>query len=335
MPVSWLDIAGTGTGPGSYNYNVAAYPGGAQIFVNSTTGKDDPRRLMNIGSSSVTQARQAQGPIGDPTAPLASIFGVNGAIAYCKAGRGDTIIVSPGHTENIAVAGATTIPAGTTIVGGGYGAGRPVITFTNAGAFISGGGAGVQLQNLIFDLSGVAALTKGFLINTGGFQINLCKIIQASVANQAVDAIILAAGGDDCLINTTEFDSELAAGTRAISNPVVNTIHRFTLLNSFLHGSWSNSITSLLSVLSDGLLIEYNTFRQSNAVKTVWAFAAANTQLALFSNNDLFSTAALHTDFITGPPGTGVGFLQNFGSSSAAGMTNKSGILIPDIGTIP
>jgi hypothetical protein len=120
-----------------------------------------------------------------------------------------------------------------------------------------------------------------------------------------------------------------------VSNPVLNTVHRLSILNSFFHGSWSNSIVSLLSLLSDGINVEFNTFRQSNAVKTVWALAAAATQLAMFSNNDLYSTSALHTDFITGPPGTGVGFVQNFGTSSAAGMTNKSGILIPDAGTIP
>lgn len=332
MAISYLDVAGTYSGPGAYNYNVASYPGGAQIFVNSVTGADQGGRLAKIGASTTTQSRNAQGPIGDPTNPLASVFGANGALFNCKANRGDTIIVAPGHSETIPAAGGVyTIPAGVSIQGGGYGAGRP--TFIHGGANVSiGFGGGVQLQNLIFDLTQVAAVVRGFLVNVGGVQFVLCRIIQAGASNQAADAIVLNTGGDDCLIINCDIDASAATGAaRAISNPVSNNVNRLQIIDCNIHGDWSGGNISLLSASSAEFNISANNLRNYNAVqKFPLALAAANTLTGYITYNNVMMAGTAATTIYSGGGGTGLCLIQNFMWDTKA---TASGILAPPAGT--
>lgn len=335
MAISYLDIAGTYSGPGAYNYNVAAWPGGATLFVNSATGADSRGRVKFMGtpSQSGVQPISANGPIGDPQFPLASVFGTNGAISFCKAGRGDTVIVAPGHTETLATGAGITIPAGVTVIGGGYGSARPAFQFTNAATFLTCSGAGLQLQNLIFDLTGVATLTKGFLFSTGGVQFCGVRIIQASATNQATDAIVLNAGADDFLFNGSEIDASAAAGAaRGISNPAANNINRLLIINSFIHGDYSGAPISLKSTSTKEFLIEYNTLRNYNAAFGCVDLAAGNTITGIISNNDIMMAGTGQTTFILNGGGTGMALLQNFAWDTKA--ATASGILIPAAGTL-
>jgi hypothetical protein len=70
------------------------------------------------------------------------------ALVDCKANRGDTIIVYPGHTENVAKANAWPLVAGVKIVGLGGEGDRPTITWTVAASSVLMNAANVKLQNL-------------------------------------------------------------------------------------------------------------------------------------------------------------------------------------------
>lgn len=333
MPVSYLDIAGTYTGPGAYNYNVASYPGGAVLFVNSASGLDNRGRVTFMGTPSSVGAQplSAQGPFGDPNKPLASVFGPNGALSFCKAGRGDTIVVAPGHAESLATGAVITVPDSVNIIGSGYGNSRPTFTVTVLGTYITFGGC-AQLQNLIFNLTGVAALVKGFLVNTSGVQFVLGKIIQASGTNQCTDAIVLNTGGDDFLFNNSEIDATAAAVTgHGISNPTTNNINRLVIVNSYLHGSWTLGAISILSTASVEFIIEYNTLRNYNATGVFPLFlATGNTILGFIAYNDVMMAGTAATTICSGGTGTGLCFIQNFMWDTKAAA---SGILAPAAGT--
>lgn len=84
-----------------------------------------------------------------PERPLATI---DAAINKCSAGRGDTIIVMPGHAETVANA-TTIIPdvSHVRILGLGEGEKRPIITFATATtANIPVSGANTEIAGLVF-----------------------------------------------------------------------------------------------------------------------------------------------------------------------------------------
>jgi hypothetical protein len=335
MPVTNLLLPEGLVGPGAVIYPVQPSPLGGVIYVNSVTGKDDRRRLNFPGAASTTTQGSLQGPYGDPAKPLKSVFGPAGALAACLAGRGDLIVCLPGHVE-VLPAGDILIPGQVSILGCGYGSGRPTFQYsTNANSRLRSNGVGIRFHNLIFDLTQIAAVVSGFLLAHSGVQFVSCRLIQASAGNQAANGITLNTGADDFQFVNSEIDAIAAAGAvTAISNPAAQAVNRPYIYNSWIHGDFSTAPLSILTTTTKEILVEFSTFKQVNAAKTVWNLAAGNAITGMFSYNDLWSASAgAHGDFIAGGTGTQLGFLQNFAYIAKAGPS--SGILIPDVGTIP
>lgn len=93
--------------------------------------------------------------------PLATI---DAAIGLCVAGRGDRIMVGPGHAETIATATAIAIDiAGITIEGVGNGALKPTITYATAATAltttISVTAANVTIKNIKFKVTATASMS--------------------------------------------------------------------------------------------------------------------------------------------------------------------------------
>lgn len=97
---------------------------------------------------------------GTRTRPLATIAG---ALAYCKADRGDIIICKSGHAENIIAAGTLNVNiSGVSIIGLGQGADRPTLTFNTATtASVTVTANNVTIQNIV-GLTGLNALVNPF-----------------------------------------------------------------------------------------------------------------------------------------------------------------------------
>ena len=338
MSVQLLDVQGTPNASGSYPFVTASYPGGATLFVNSATGIDIRRRVKFANPTSQSGQRPAGtiGPTGDPALPLASVFGPGGAISFCSANAGDTIIVAPGHTETLTGTGAINIPAGVTIIGSGYGASRPTFLWNATGQVLTPQGA-VQLQNLIFDLTGIAAVVTGFSVGFGGVQFILCRFRQTSGANQAAAAVTIIAGGDDCQFINTEFDANESAGA---ANGIVagagNPSFKRALISSgsYFHGNWSAAAVNLNSTAAVEYLIENSIIRNysTTGVDLLLASGNATTGAVVYSN--LYTSATTTAGFLTNGAGTGMSYTQVFGSDQAAGMTgNKNSALFPAAGT--
>lgn len=116
--------------------------------------KVDGRRIpgVDIGNN-VFYVSSVTGVAGrDGLTPATAVATIAGALALCTANQGDTIILMPKHAETItAAAGIAVATAGVSILGVGFGAQRPTITYTTANtATMTVTAADVYLENILF-----------------------------------------------------------------------------------------------------------------------------------------------------------------------------------------
>lgn len=87
------------------------------------------------------------------------------ALAKCRSGLGDTIIVLPGHSESVADAlMLTNLVAGTKIIGVGIGSNQPVFRFTATGAQWAINKADVTIAGMYFRCEGANGVVLPFAL---------------------------------------------------------------------------------------------------------------------------------------------------------------------------
>lgn len=154
-----------------------------------------------------------QGTFNDPFSTL------DYAIGKCTAGRGDIIMVKPGHAENIsAAAGIVVDVAGIAIVGLGNGTLRPKFSFTTATtADIDITAANCTFYNLEFQAN-FADVTAGLDVSgVDGLSFVNCYFTEAGADLNFVDTIDLATGADDILFKGCKFIGNDAANDSFIT----------------------------------------------------------------------------------------------------------------------
>lgn len=140
----------------------------------------------------------------DGTSPDTAVATIVAATAKCVANQGDTVVVLPYHTENIAAATALSAIAGIRIIGVGEGEARPKVTFTTANtATYSLAVANVTIENIIFIanfLSIAAAITLSTAVGTRVVRcefretsnvLNFLNIVKSTGAANTVDGLQL------------------------------------------------------------------------------------------------------------------------------------------------
>lgn len=315
--------------PGLGQFPISLGPRGAVLYVNSAIGNDN-RGRVNFVSGSV-------GGYGLPSKPLASVFGANGALSFCVAGRGDLIIVEASHAENLTTSGFYTIPANTAILGIGAGPTRPTFTFTGGTATSIQPGAGVQMNNLVFDGTGFAAVVKIFDLRAAGAQFVNVRVIQASVTNQAANGIVFNAGADDIIFANFDLDSSAATGaTQGFFTQGAALISRLMMINSNLHGDWSAApvkVAAAGNAFSE-LLVRWSTVRQTGTVVPCFVWSTADTGVFEHCNFATKATAGPPTAAtISGSPPVGLTFVQCFATSGNTAAA-RSGLLAPAATTL-
>lgn len=141
--------------------SISNFPNGATVYGVPVFGGN--RDLFTTGKvffvSSVTGSDgSALGK--KPTAPLATL---DFAIGLCTAGKGDVIILMPGHTETIATSSAVTADiAGVRIIGIGEGSLKPTFTFSATASRINVTAANCVFQN-IRCAAGIGDVVTAFL----------------------------------------------------------------------------------------------------------------------------------------------------------------------------
>lgn len=177
---------------------------------------------------------------------------VQRALGACVSGRGDTVVVLPGHTENIAAAdGWSNLVAGTRIIGLGAGNQRGTITFTAAASTILLDVANVSIDNLIFNCAGPPTSTTAlsvaapFTVSAAGNTISRCRMNIGVDADQLCTAFFTTtAAATDLTIAGCHFHG----GALALSTTVFKFVGADRL--KFV----GNNVSAALTTATDGLL---------------------------------------------------------------------------------
>lgn len=105
------------------------------------------------------------------------------ALRYVRAGRGDTIVVLPGHSENVTDATMLdNLVAGTRILGCGHGSLTPTFRWTNTAGQWTVDQANVVIQGLRLRMEGANGVVKAVIVTGPDSLITGCDIETASGA---------------------------------------------------------------------------------------------------------------------------------------------------------
>lgn len=220
-----------------------------------------------------------------PESPVASIAY---AIGSATADNGDVIAVLPDHVEVCSAAGSVTVnKAGLRITGLPYVKGRQrgrVNYTTAAAASFDITAARVTIENLVFTMTGIDAVTAGINISAADCTISGCEIETGTASAQATLALLTTAAADrltieDCHIHGST-DAGTAAALRIVGGDSIR-IRRCNILGSYTTnlGGIDNATTAATNLLIEGCSITNRT-----AVSTVCINCQAGTTGQIVNN---------------------------------------------------
>lgn len=222
----------------------------------------------------------------DPTGVQRFYTTIDSAIGNCVSNRGDVIIVLPGHTETvIAAAGIDCDVAGIKIIGLGEGSLRPTVTFsTDVAADMDIDAANITIENIIFDLTGVDALTAPIDVNAADFTMKNCKVINASASAQATLCLLTDATATRMRVEGCEFLGTTDAGTATCIRIVGGNEH--VIKNNRFYGAYTTTLGAIQNVTTACLrcTIEGNVIENATASSAV-AMTFVSTSTGSIYNN--------------------------------------------------
>lgn len=214
------------------------YPGGFKngiLIRGIPISVTNPGKVFWVGNSATLltgELSKSNGNNGTYHGPYATL---DYAVGQCAGGRGDVIMVRPGHVETVtAAAGLALDVAGIAIVGLGNGASRPTVNFTTAtSADMDVDAANISMVNFLFT-GGIDALVGPIDVNAADFSLLNCEY--RDVTGQATDVIIADAAADRLYIEDYFHNGAAAAGGAAaialigMDNPVIT---NFRIVGNF------------------------------------------------------------------------------------------------------
>jgi hypothetical protein len=207
---------------------------------------------------------------------------LNAALALCEDGVGDTVVVLPGHTENVASADAmSNLKAGTRIVGLGFGANRPTFTWTTAVSSFLFDVANVTIENCILNLepgTGTVTVAAPITISAAGCGIIGCQMRMSTDANnKATIPITTTAAADDLsLIGNLMYGATAGEVTTGID---IIGCDRLRMIGNHIGGATSDvavGIVRFATTASLDITLESNTYRNLKALSTCAVTGLAN-----------------------------------------------------------
>lgn len=185
-------------------------PGAEIFYVNNSTSTLAPGA---IGGSDGNEGVS-------PQAPFATL---EKAVESATAGRGDVVIIMPGHAETL-TAVQLLDKAGLQVVGVKIGNKRPVFTINGAVDLFSVTAANVGLFSVECNIVTTDAATAFVNVAAAGCRLKDLWMVPSAASVNVVDVITLASGGNDCVIedchirNTTVAVNSFVSIEAAVSN---------------------------------------------------------------------------------------------------------------------
>jgi hypothetical protein len=201
---------------------------------------------------------------------------INQGLARCKAGRGDIVVVLPGHTETHSSSGAiwSNLVAGAQIIGAfnSGGSSAPTVTLSHTGASLAASVADVTISGLKI-VSTTAALTAAIAITAAGctFERNFVSLTGALGANPG----LAITGAANC-----------------------------TLYRNHIVCDSTDPVIEITGAGTTNMLIERNFIRQAQATSGGDCINVANTAgISGFITDNRMKSA------VAGTPGTSIGLV--------------------------
>ncbi len=269
--------------------------------------------------------------------PFLSIADAVASIATTNPTQGDVIFVMAGHAENVTGSnifsaslvntGAMTIPAGTRIIGEGFGTARPTLTLTAAGSTLALAAANCSLENMILlcPQTGITTTAVMVTVTAANCMVRQCQFQgSASATALCTTGIQLSSAATDFLALDNNGYTVTGTPTSWLSNtgtagPTRCTVQRNDI-NWLLTATTSGCIDMTAASVSGptNMLIQDNTFANLTAASTVAVKFSASTSGDM-TNNYLTILAAGAVTAITTP-----GLLTMYGNQLA--QQGKQGI---------
>lgn len=178
---------------------------------------------------------------------------LNAGVARARSGRGDTVLLLPGHTENLATADAvSSLATGVRIIGLGEGSNRPALTWSAAGSTFLFDQANTTIENCRLFLAGPhaagSALTVAapITVSAAGCAIRRCQIFFGFDADQIITLGINVTAAD------FSFEDNKCYGNVAAEITAANTFMRLTGADRV--SIKRNYIAGALATDTDGLI---------------------------------------------------------------------------------
>jgi hypothetical protein len=238
-----------------------------------------PGEVFWVNNSSVLAKGGIGGSNGNDGSYKKPFSTIDYAIGRCTAGRGDIIMVMPGHAETLTAAAAITLDVnGVCIIGLGTGNARPTLTYTTANtASVSWTADQCTVKNIRFvgNFLSIAAA----ILNSGGrdWTIEDCDFSDTSAILGFLSAVTttVSTNSDNGWFcnNTRSSDATTTPGTAL---KVANTTNRLTVKdNIFWHSVAENNAAVVLdhgALVVDELLMEGNRVYSINTAQTTDGF---------------------------------------------------------------
>lgn len=199
--------------------------------------------------------RQSNDPI-DENAPIFTTL--NAALAQCRSGMGDIVVLLPGHIETIATANQmTNLVAGTQIIGCGYGSIRPTLNWTAAAASFLINVANVTISNCTLNMAATAStvVAAPITVSAAGFQLLGCRV-QFCTATTALSTIGITTttGGTDMVIAGCDMDSGTSDGSNVTTHIRLVGASRLKMYDCKISGATSSVSVGVVQFLTTASL---------------------------------------------------------------------------------
>lgn len=265
---------------------------------------------------------------------------INYAVTQCSGGRGDVIVVRPGHAETVsAAAGIALNVAGIAIIGLGYGANRPTITMSATTSTITADANDIVIQNFLFLGTAATTFTATCFKNTNAtvaqnFTIDNCEFRD----NAATTGFIACYTGGTTANQSDGFTFTNNKVFRNLTSPpAANTavvigaaIDRMTFSNNYIVNKAANNNIALGFALggnaATNLTVSGNRTQSLNTGTTAGELFSGSSTACSGLVSDNYSWHLASTGLLA-PVLTKLGFVQNF--CSITGAADKSALINP------
>jgi hypothetical protein len=298
-----------------------------------------PGEVFWVNNSSVLAKGGVGGSNGNDGSYKKPFSTIDYAIGRCTAGRGDIIMVMPGHAETITAAGGITIDVnGICIMGLGTGNLAPTLTYTTANtASVSWTADQCTMKNIRFvgNFLSIAAA----VLNSGGrdWTIEDCHFSDTSAILGFLSAVTttVSTNSDNGWFcnNTRSSDATTTPGTAL---KVANTTNRLTIKDNILwHSVIEENVSPILAhgaLVVDELLMEGNRIYSVNAAQTTAGFlvsTSATTGSGIIANNYVRSVDPSAAIMVTATA-VQYGLFENYHQGD---VTSLQGYLLPAAGS--